>query len=190
MQPYRQAFNAFLLQVVLLPMSRLHTSRDYPYYHILLRQVLYLMNDSVATLGSVIQIAVTPVFLLAGIAGFLNVMSARLGRIVDRARIVERRVSRLQEPDQLATATRENRMLWRRIRLINRCIGLCASSALLVCCVVVGLFVGGFWQLDIGAAIVTVFVLALCLLIISLLLFVREVQLATRTLVMGLEFGD
>lgn len=148
------------------------------------------MNDSVAALGSVIQIAVTPVFLLAGIAGFLNVMSARLGRIVDRARVVERRVSRLQEPDQLATASRENRMLWRRIRLINRSIGLCASSALLVCCVVVGLFVGDFWQLDIGVAIVTVFVLALCLLIISLLLFVREVQLATRTLVMGMEVGD
>jgi hypothetical protein len=148
------------------------------------------MTASVAALGSVIQLSVAPVFLLAGIAGFLNVMSARLGRIVDRARVVERRLSRLQEPEQLATANKENLTLWRRIRLINRCIGLCASSGLLVCCVVVGLFVGDFWQLDIGAAIVTVFVLALCLLIVSLLLFVREVQLATRTLVMGMEVGD
>lgn len=185
MQPYPQAFNVSVICVFLL-----HTSHGYLYYHAFHHRVFFFMNDSVAALGSVIQIAVTPVFLLAGIAGFLNVMSARLGRIVDRARVVERRVSRLQEPDQLATASRENKMLWRRIRLINRCIGLCASSALLVCCVVVGLFVGDFWQLDIGAAIVTVFVLALCLLIISLLLFVREVQLATRTLVMGMEVGD
>ena len=42
-------------------------------------------------LAMIIQLSVAPVFLLAGIAGFLNVMSGRLGRIVDRARVVEQR---------------------------------------------------------------------------------------------------
>ena len=45
--------------------------------------------DSVADLAGVIQLAVAPVFLLAGIAGFLSVMSGRLGRVVDRARVVQ-----------------------------------------------------------------------------------------------------
>mgnify|MGYP006099929619 CR=1 FL=1 len=38
----------------------------------------------IKALASVIQLAVAPVFLLAGIAGLLNVLSVRLGRAVDR----------------------------------------------------------------------------------------------------------
>ncbi|MFT6778668.1 MAG: hypothetical protein ACI9J4_000948 [Paraglaciecola sp.] len=50
------------------------------------------MDASVNDLAQTIQIVVAPIFMLTGIAGFLNVMSGRLGRIVDRARIMERRV--------------------------------------------------------------------------------------------------
>lgn len=39
---------------------------------------------SIETIATVIQLAVAPVFLLAGIAGLLNVLSIRLGRVVDR----------------------------------------------------------------------------------------------------------
>ena len=44
---------------------------------------------STEALARVIQLAVAPVFLLAGIAGILGVLSTRLGRIIDRARVVE-----------------------------------------------------------------------------------------------------
>jgi hypothetical protein len=40
--------------------------------------------ESIGHVGSIIQSAVAPVFLLAGIAGFLNVCALRLARIVDR----------------------------------------------------------------------------------------------------------
>ena len=48
------------------------------------------MNPTItgSDLAQIISLAVAPVFLLAGIAGFLNVMSGRLGRIIDRARVV------------------------------------------------------------------------------------------------------
>ena len=41
--------------------------------------------NAVETIAGVIQLSVAPVFLLAGIAGMLNVLSVRLGRVVDRA---------------------------------------------------------------------------------------------------------
>ena len=125
------------------------------------------MSTSVNDLAQVIQIVVAPIFMLTGIAGFLNVMSGRLGRIVDRARIMERRV--------------------RRIKLINRSIGLCTASALFVCSVVVLLFLGDLLLFDLSQLIVTMFVIALFLLIFALLTFLKEVQLATRTLQMGKE---
>jgi hypothetical protein len=148
------------------------------------------VQDPVTSLASIIQIAVAPVFLLAGIAGFLNVMSGRLGRIVDRARVMERRVSTIVSPDKLETASRELVTLWRRVRLINWSIGMCTASGLMVCVVVVGLFLGDFWSLNIGTFVVVTFVLSMLLLIIALLLFLKEVQLATRVLVAGLELVD
>ncbi len=59
------------------------------------------MSTSVTDLAQVIQIVVAPVFMLTGIAGFLNVMSGRLGRIVDRARIMELRVYTIKNPNFL-----------------------------------------------------------------------------------------
>lgn len=134
-----------------------------------------------------ISLAVAPVFLLAGIAGFLNVMSGRLGRIIDRARVVGAQVSRLQDPEQQEITRRELPILWRRVSLTHQSIALCTCSALLVCAVVVGLFVGVFWVLNISTLLVALFVLAMVLLIFSLLLFLTEIQLATRTLRMGQE---
>lgn len=148
------------------------------------------MESSIATLAGVIQLAVAPVFLLAGIAGFLNVMSGRLGRIVDRARIVERRVVTVSEEPQLSMTRMELRTLWRRVKLINWSIGMCTAAGLLVCSVIVGLFVGSFWGLHIAGSVVVLFVLALLVLIVALVLFLKEVQLATRVLRPGREFFD
>ena len=149
-----------------------------------------LLAASTTDLAQIIQIVVAPVFMLTGIAGFLNVMSGRLGRIVDRARVMERRIMMLKNKAYLEMSQKELNNLWRRVKLINRAIGLCVASALFVCGVVVGLFVGDLWQLNLPNMIITLFVIALVLLIFALLTFLKEVQLATRTLQMGKEFID
>ncbi len=148
------------------------------------------MDNSIEALAGVIQLAVAPVFLLAGISGFLNVMSGRLSRIIDRARIVEVRVATVVDETRLSAIRRELRTLWRRVRLINWSIGMCTASGLLVCMVVVGMFVGGFWDFHYAELLVVLFVAAMVLLIIALLLFLKEVQLATRVLRPGQEFAD
>jgi len=145
------------------------------------------MDASVNDLAQTIQIVVAPIFMLTGIAGFLNVMSGRLGRIVDRARIMERRVHSIKNPVLLEQSQNELKNIWRRIKLINRSIGLCTASALFVCAVVVFLFLGDFWTFNLSELIVTLFIVALLLLIFALLTFLKEVQLATRTLQIGKE---
>ncbi|MBU3005482.1 DUF2721 domain-containing protein [Paraglaciecola arctica] len=148
------------------------------------------MDATVTDLAQTIQIVVAPIFMLTGIAGFLNVMSGRLGRIVDRARIMERRVHTIKNPEFLEQSEKELKNLWRRITLINRSIGLCTASALFVCAVVVFLFLGDFWTYSLSEIIVTLFIVALFLLIFALLTFLKEVQLATRTLQIGKEMFD
>jgi hypothetical protein len=131
----------------------------------------------VAGVAPVIQAAVAPVFLLAGVAATLNVLATRIGRIIDRARIMEDRL-------QAATAEIANdlharlRVLSRRATLINRAIALSVLSALLVSLVVAALF-------DLALPIAIAFVIALLSLAAALLHFLREVFIATGSLTFG-----
>ena len=46
-------------------------------------------DTDVQAVAHVIQLSVAPVFLMAGVSGLLSVLTNRLGRIIDRARIIE-----------------------------------------------------------------------------------------------------
>ena len=109
---------------------------------------------------------------------------------MSRARVLERRVNTVSDDTRLAIVSRELRTLWRRVKIINWSIGMCTASALMVCVVVVSLFIGDFLAIHIETFVVITFVLGLLLLIVALVLFLKEVQLATRVLVAGLEYGD
>lgn len=145
------------------------------------------MSPLISDVANIIQLAVAPVFLLAGIAGFLNVMSGRLGRIIDRARVVERRVGKLAGTESGSISSKELKVLWQRVTITNWSIGLCTTAGLLVCTLIASLFIGGFWALELGGFIVGCFVLALLFLIASLMMFLKEIQLATQTLRAGSE---
>ncbi|MBT8138542.1 MAG: DUF2721 domain-containing protein [Gammaproteobacteria bacterium] len=129
-----------------------------------------------------IQLAVAPVFLLAGIAGFLGVMSGRLGRIIDRERVIRRRLRGISDQAQRVSALREHKVLMQRARITNRAIGLCTSSALIVCALITTLFIDDMMSLGFQRIVAALFVIALLLLITALMLFLREIQLATRSI--------
>jgi hypothetical protein len=132
----------------------------------------------------VIQLAVAPVFLLSGIGVILTVLTNRLARIIDRARLLEDRLH--HEPaERHAEMESEMAMLSHRARMVNVGLTLCTSSALLVCLVIALLFVGSALRLDMEAAISVMFVAAMVALIGSLSIFLREIFLGTQQLRIG-----
>ena len=145
--------------------------------------------SSMEALAGVIQLAVAPVFLLAGIAGLLGVLSTRLGRIIDRARVIERRIPQAKRDEQRTLLRAETTALWRRIAIINWAIRLCVSGALTVCLVIVTLFVGQFVRFNIVAFVAVLFVTAMVLIVLGLLFLLREVNLATRHMRQGMEIA-
>lgn len=145
---------------------------------------------TVDDLAGVIQMTLAPVFLLAGIAGFLNVMSGRLARTVDRARLVERRLHSLSNSEIRAISQSELEESWSRVRLINLSVWLCTASGALVCLLVVSMFAAAIWKLDLDGIIVSMFIAAMLVLIASLILFLREVMMATRHIRAGREFAE
>jgi hypothetical protein len=128
-----------------------------------------------------IRLAVTPVFLLAGISGLLGVLTSRMARIVDRARWLKERPAASSLAER-----RDNRweqgMLRQRMRLVSRAIALTTFCYLLVALVVVLLFVSSAPMVDLSPLVAPLFVLAMLSLMAAVLLLLREVQLGSRGL--------
>ena len=143
-----------------------------------------MQYESVAPIAHVIQLSVAPVFLLTGIAGFLNVLAGRLARIVERGRHLERSASTDESP-QRAPVPDQLRTLARRARWINWAISLCVTSAILVASVVMALFASAFWGRDSTSVVAGLFITAMLALIGGLVFFLREIYLATSSLRIG-----
>jgi hypothetical protein len=112
-------------------------------------------------------------------------MTNRLARIVDRARTVERDVNqRGAAPD--AGVVAELATLSRRAKLIHRAITLCTVTALLICAVIAVLFLGAFLTVDASRVVGWLFVAAMLAFFCGLLLFLREIFLATATVQIGI----
>ena len=135
----------------------------------------------VSQIAQIIQLAIAPVFLLAGIGAILNVLAHRLARVVDRARHLEAEFSGYDEAAR-ARAAVEHCILDRRMTVVNHAISACTASALFVCLVVAILFVADFAGIGFARPIAVMFVVAMLLLIVGLVLFLYEIRLAMRSL--------
>ena len=134
-------------------------------------------DQPVIALAQLIQLAVAHVFLLAGVGAILNVMTHRLGRVVDRARKLEEEFSDYDEAERSRAVT-ELQVLDRRMRVVHAAISCCTASALFVCVVVAILFIADLAHIAFARPIAVLFVLAMALLIAGLLLFLHEIRLA------------
>jgi uncharacterized protein DUF2721 len=138
-------------------------------------------------IAHLIQIALTPIFLISAIGVTLNVLTSRLARIVDRARAME---DILRRPDHKPDGRNLHDalgVLERRAGYINAAITLITVSALFIALVVVMLFVNAFLRWDLSAFIACMFILSMLSLAAALTAFLIEVRIATNTLRIGIE---
>ena len=137
-------------------------------------------QPDIADITHVIQLAVAPVFLLTGIGAILSVMTNRLARAVDRARHLQqvRHAAPDEERDHLSA---EFGVVGRRIRLAHRAIAFAVFSELCVCLLIALAFVGAAASVDTAGAVAALFVLTMLSLIVTLLLFLREIMLSVRS---------
>ncbi|KNC67609.1 DUF2721 domain-containing protein [Pseudoalteromonas ardens] len=145
---------------------------------------------SILTMAKVIQTAVAPVFLITGIAATLGVLSNRLARITDRARLLDRKLNNSQDEELKDHLTREMRALLKRSRYIHIAFSMSVLSALLVCAVVMVLFISHLYSLSLGITLSSCFIAAMLLLICAFLALLAEVFLATRSMRRGMIFKD
>lgn len=117
----------------------------------------------------VVQLALTPIFLLSGVAALLNVFSTRLGRISDQ-------VDKLADDD--GNRPRQLARLRLRSRSLDIAVLLAAFAGALTCAAALTLFVGEIKTGGAGRLLFTLFGGALVCAIMALGAFSFEMILA------------
>ena len=137
-----------------------------------------MATEHFTAIHDAIQLAIAPVFLLTSIAAFINALIGRLGRAVDRRRLLEDDVLPKLEGEERDDKLAELRLVERRVHLVLWSIALAVLSALLVCLLIGTAFLGAYTSLDLSRTVAILFIAAVFALTGCLLLFMREVFLA------------
>ncbi len=137
-------------------------------------------------IADTISLSLAPAFLLVATGSFLNVITGRLARVVDRARDLQFRHATTEglEHDRVV---RELRRLDRRMDVINWSIALCVACGIVVCVLVAMLFVAGTGREGLAVPIAAAFSLAMLLLTAGLAAFLIEVRLAIQNIHVPME---
>ena len=140
---------------------------------------LSAVND-IGPIAHLIQLAVAPVFLLTGIGSILGVMTNRLSRVIDRARVLEGQLDDAAAV-QAVTIRAELKSLDQRARYVGRAITLCTTTALLICTVIAVLFTSAFLPFDLTLPVALLFIAAMVAFFTGLVMFLREIYLGTSS---------
>ena len=135
---------------------------------------------------SVIQLSITPVILLSGVSGLLITLTNRLGRVVDRTRALARD-SQGATGESQRHIERQLEIMWQRAKLVRLAVMLAGSSMLLSCLLVMVIFLDATMQREFALELVGLFISSVLLLIASLAVFLRDIQVSLRALRLEVE---
>lgn len=135
-------------------------------------------SSSIETMAELIQLSIAPVFLLAGVAGFLNVFTGRLARIIDRLErlnLYEEEETNIQTEEEKKLVKLRHDSLMKRMRNTNLAILLMGTTGLFTALVMITMFVSFIFDIQDGNLIAFLFVASMVSLISALMLFSREI---------------
>ena len=125
----------------------------------------------------IIQVALTPVFLLSGIATLLNVFSTRLARVADRVDQITKGIEEA-DADKVTLLAVQLSHLRRRSLALDVAVLLAAFGGAATCASVLTLFVGALRDATVASVLFTTFGLAVMCTIGAIGCFTAEMLMA------------
>jgi hypothetical protein len=140
-----------------------------------------LPASAVEHVAHVIQVALTPVFLLSGIASLLSVFSNRLARVADRVDMLSEKLE-TADPAEKERLSRRLGYLRRRSHTLDIAVLLGTAAGMATCAAALVLFVGTLRASTGADLLFAAFGLALFFTVGALAAYLIEMLLASRGL--------
>jgi hypothetical protein len=134
------------------------------------------VNVSLEAAAHIVQLALTPVFLLSGVAALLNVFAGRLGRVADQTDALA------AEPSGAPGRDQRLRTLRLRAYAMDWAVVLAALAGALTCGAILILFLGEVLGKEAASLLFLMFGGAIVLTMGALLAYVVEMLLAARVI--------
>lgn len=135
---------------------------------------------------SILQASVSPVILISGVGLLILSMTNRFARVVDRTRQLTTAFRNAPESERKRLES-QLIIFYRRARILRAAISFASLSVLMAAVLVISLFLSALWRADVVVVGAALFALCLGSLILSLILFLQDlnVSLAALRLEMG-----
>jgi hypothetical protein len=147
------------------------------------------MNITINQLVPVLQLAIGPVILISGVGLLLLSFTNRLGRLIDRSRLLHREQLSGPAPERQGLLREQIGLIDRRAGILRQAISLSGLTVLLVSVLILVLFIAALFHLELGVVIVCLFSLALLALIGSMIGFLREITLSLEAVRLETQSG-
>ena len=135
----------------------------------------YGLNEA----AHLIQVALTPVFLLSGIAALLNVFAGRLARVADQLAVLN---AAIQKDAASAEQNEQLRLLRRRSLILDVAVVLATGGTAATCLAIMALFLFALSNKAIASVLLLFFGLAVLCTLGSVLAFGAEMVLSNRAM--------
>ena len=133
----------------------------------------------------VLQVSVGPVILISGVGLLLLSMTNRYGRVIDRSRVLGDGVRKSGESGN--HLWRQLDILLRRAKLLRTSIIFGVTAVLCAAVLMIGLFIGSVIGFAPAAFVIAMFSTCMATLIVSLLYFLRDINLSLAALDLDME---
>ncbi len=137
--------------------------------------------ETLSQLIPLLQIATAPVILISGVGLILLSMTNRLGRAIDRSRILSTELAAAQGEERIVIEQQIG-ILWKRARLIRSGIIFVSMSALNAAILVIVIFFTTLFKFEMAWLIILLFTLCMASLIASLVFLIRDINLSLSAL--------
>lgn len=130
----------------------------------------------------IIQLAITPVILMSSIGAVLLSMTNRMGRVVDRTRILAGQIRQEKDPSEREHLVTQLHIMFRRAKLLRFAMTMSTLSVFVSGLLVVVIFVTALTRVEMSALVLGLFVVSISFLLLGLATFIRDVFLSLHAL--------
>ncbi len=140
-----------------------------------------MQSSDLNELTRILQTAISPVALISGVGLLILAMTSRFSHMTDRARTLSNQLNAARE-DESDHITIQIKVLYRRLQLMMLSIGFALASIFFVSLLIITLFVIYVLNVSLQNVVIILFILSLACLVLSLVLFIRDIALSLNAI--------
>ena len=145
------------------------------------------MVSSIQDIIPILQLSIAPVILISGIGLLLLSLTNRLGRVIDRIRLLVKEKKDCADEQIVALLNHQIFIMYHRAKIIRFSIAMAGLSVLFAGLLIFFLFVLSLTGINLVSLIILIFSLCMVSLIISTVAFLVDVELNLRALKVEIE---